>query len=93
MSKIMASRSLKEIGENHSSTEFSELLKLEDEEGWEDVEPDTENVPFTSLFDAEQFSTLHQMLRHCSETYGFDLRKIQDGLSLWMMRFKCSICY
>ena len=93
MSKKAVPMNLKEFDVGSSSSDSSDpsdLLVLEDEEGWEDVEPDTEDVPFISLFDAEQFPTVQKMLHHCNETYGFDLLKVREDFGLWTIRSACS---
>lgn len=40
---------------------------------WQDVEPDEEQLTFTSPFGPETFPTLRELLDHCQNTKGFDL--------------------
>jgi hypothetical protein len=54
------------------SSDSSSLLDMENEDGWEDLEPDTENTTFISLFDGEYFDRLRDMLDYCSEKYHFN---------------------
>ena len=76
-----------------SGSESPNFLELEDEEGWEDVEPDMENVPVISLFDEIKFPDVHKMLHYCNETYGFDLLKIKDDFGLWITEAVCLRSY
>ncbi|KAK2603930.1 Ribosomal protein arginine N-methyltransferase rmt3 [Conoideocrella luteorostrata] len=45
-----------------------------EESQWLDIEPDTENISVASLFDAQTFPTLPEMLEHCKQQHNFDLR-------------------
>lgn len=45
-----------------------------DDGEWLDVEPDEEAVTVVSLFDSQTFATLDEMLGHCKQHHGFDLR-------------------
>ena len=65
-----------------SSSEDDDILNLEDDEGWEDVEPDLENVKIVSLFDDDEFDDVQIMLQHCKDEYHFDLVKIRKELGV-----------
>lgn len=70
----------------HSSTSSSDgdqadSLNVEDDEGWEDVEPDTENVKTVSLFDDQVFDDVASMLLHCKIVHDFDFLGWQRRLS------------
>ena len=65
-----------------SSSEASDVLDLEGDEGWEDIEPDVEKVRVVSLFGEDEFPDVYSMLRHCRAAYDFDLLDVRDKLGL-----------
>ena len=65
-----------------SSSENDDILNLEDDEGWEDVEPDVEKVKIVSLFGDEEFDDVQTMLQHCKDDHHFDLTKIREELGV-----------
>lgn len=60
-----------------SSSEICNLLDEGGEDGWEDVQPDVEEVAVISLFDEQEFPDVQSMLRHCMVKYGFDFLKVK----------------
>jgi protein arginine N-methyltransferase 3 len=63
------------------SSEASDMLDLNDEEGWEDAEPDVESETFISLLDDEIFTDIVSMLNHCRDKYNFDFLEIKERLA------------
>lgn len=53
-----------------------------DAAGWLDVEPDQEQITFVSLFDAETFSSIEDLLTHCKTQHAFDLVATVQRLGL-----------
>ena len=66
---------------NSSDDEDTDILNLQEDDGWEDVEPDIEKVNIVSLLDNEIFDDVPSMLQHCKDVHNFDLRKVQKELS------------
>jgi type I protein arginine methyltransferase len=60
----------------------SERLDEEDEQGWEDVEEDTEAVTIISLFDDRKFQDAKEMLLYCKQEFNFDAWRTRDDLGL-----------
>lgn len=44
----------------------------EDDEGWEDAEPDVENIEVMSFFSNKRYSSIGSMLEDCKQQHGFD---------------------
>ncbi len=65
-----------------SSSESSDILNLEDDEGWEDVEPDVEKVKIVSLFGKDEFDDVQTMLQRCKDSHQFDFIKIRKELGV-----------
>lgn len=61
-----------------SSSESSEILDLEDDEGWEDTELDEEKSKAISLFGEDAFDDVRSMLQHCKDNHQFDLVKVRN---------------
>ncbi|MCJ1403098.1 hypothetical protein MMC11_006321, partial [Xylographa trunciseda] len=78
----IALASLNEGLDDDVSNEENDPTNLEDEQGWEDVEPDIENIVFKSLFDDRSFLDVHSMLQYCLTTYQFDFVKVRNQLGL-----------
>jgi protein arginine N-methyltransferase 3 len=68
--------------DSDSGSEASDPLDLKNDEGWEDVEEDTEALSFVSLFDDKTFPHLQSMLEYMRTTYDFDLKKVHKELGL-----------
>ena len=64
-----------------SDDEDTDILNLQQDEGWEDVEPDVEKVKIVSLLDNEIFDDMSSMLQHCKDVHDFDLKKVQRDFS------------
>ncbi|KAL9638234.1 MAG: hypothetical protein Q9164_001685 [Protoblastenia rupestris] len=71
--------------ESSSGDEEVDILNIEDDEGWDDVESDVEKVEVVSLFDDVVFGDVHSMLQHCKKAYKFDLAKVQKDLKLELL--------
>lgn len=63
-----------------SDSSSSDILDQRNEEGWEDVEDDTEAITVVSLFDDKTFSSAKEMLSHCKSNNGFDIWKVRSDL-------------
>jgi len=63
-------------------SESHDILDLEDDEGWEDLEPDVEKIKIVSLFGEDKFHNVQTMLQHCKDNHQFDLIKIRKELSM-----------
>jgi len=72
--------------ETDSSSELDEFNPLDyddkAEEGWEDVESDSEKLSYHSLFNQRTFPSIKAMLNHDEEMYDFNLRKVRADLGL-----------
>lgn len=66
--------------DNQSDSSSSDILDRRNEEGWEDVEDDTEILTVVSLFDDKTFSSAKEMLNHCKSNYDFDIWKVRSDL-------------
>ncbi|MCJ1435285.1 hypothetical protein MMC27_004657 [Xylographa pallens] len=78
----MVFESLREELQDEVSSEENDLTNIEDEQGWEDVEPDVENIVYKSLFDDKDFQDVRSMLQYCLVTYQFDFLRIKADLGL-----------
>ena len=68
-----------------------DVLDLNDDEGWEDMEPDVEKIQFVSLFGDAVFDDAQPMLQHCKENHDFDIMRVQKDLSelsVYMHQFR-----
>ena len=65
-----------------SNSETTDILDTEGDQGWEDIEPDLEDVRIISLFGTDDFPDAHTMLQHCKENCNFDLLRIRDEFGL-----------
>ena len=74
-----------EGGSVSGSTDQSSTSSIRREEGWEDLEPDVENITFKSLLDNETFLDVRSMLDHCKAKYAFDFVKIQKDLGVLLL--------
>jgi protein arginine N-methyltransferase 3 len=64
-----------------NSSSSSEVSDLREEEGWEDAEPDQEDLQVVSLFDEKTFPDALSMIGYCKEKYNFDFIGVQKSLS------------
>lgn len=63
-----------------SDSESDNLNPVENDEGWEDVEPEDESQPVVGLFTAEVYPDVRAMLKDTKEKYNLDLVKVQKDL-------------
>jgi protein arginine N-methyltransferase 3 len=63
-----------------NSSSSSEVSDLREEEGWEDAEPDQEDLQVVSLFDEKTFPDAQSMIAYCKEKHGFDFIGVQKNL-------------
>lgn len=70
-----------------SSSSESETSDLREEEGWEDAEPDNEELSFVSLFDDKTFPDAMSMLKYTKEKYQFDFVSIQKEHGPFIVSF------
>ncbi|KPI40608.1 Ribosomal protein arginine N-methyltransferase rmt3 [Cyphellophora attinorum] len=68
--------------DSDSDSSISDVLDRREDEGWEDLEDDTETVTVVSLFDKETFTSAKDMLLSCKENHNFDIWKIKSDLGL-----------
>lgn len=73
---------VKKYAASSDSSENSDILDFKDDEGWEDAEPDQEDIHYISLLDDETFTDSNTMLNHCREKYGFDFLEVRQRLGL-----------
>ena len=59
-----------------NSSDETDNIPLQNDDGWQDVEDDSENVQIISLFDDATFHSVDSMLQHCQARYGFNFLKI-----------------
>ena len=65
-----------------SESDSNARLEWQDDDGWEDAEPDQEEVKFTCLFCQHDFSDISSMLQHCKSAHEFDLPHVQKTLGV-----------
>ena len=70
-----------------SGSESGDILNLEDDEGWEDVEPDVEKIKIVSLFGEDEFNDVQTMLQHCKDEHHFDLVKVRKELGVCVLLY------
>ncbi|ETN41200.1 uncharacterized protein HMPREF1541_03135 [Cyphellophora europaea CBS 101466] len=68
-----------------SDSSSSDILDQRNEEGWEDIEDDTEAITFVSLFDDKTFGSAKEMLSSCKDNHGFDIWKVRSEFGLDFM--------
>jgi hypothetical protein len=79
---------------NHEQEDVSDTssitdpLDTRDDEGWEDVDQDIEEITVLSLFDDQKFPDARTMLEHCRDNHDFDIWKLRQDfgeyLYLWI---------
>lgn len=67
-----------------STSQFSDPLDLQDDEGWEDAEPEGEEQEVKSLFTPEIFSSVREMLQDCKDKHGFDFVRTVNELGVYV---------
>lgn len=65
------------VPQQAASSSSSGTSDLREEEGWEDAEPDNEDLTFVSFFDEKTFPDAISMLLYSKEQYHFDFISIQ----------------
>jgi protein arginine N-methyltransferase 3 len=65
-----------------SSSSSSDVSELREDDGWEDAEPDIEDLQIVSLFDDKVFPDAKSMIEYSKEKYGFDFVGVQKGLGM-----------
>jgi protein arginine N-methyltransferase 3 len=65
-----------------NGSDTSDILDLQDDEGWEDVEPEDEQEQIISLLDQAVFSDVASMLSHCKDKLGFDFMRVRENFTL-----------
>jgi protein arginine N-methyltransferase 3 len=66
-----------------SSSSSSDVSEFREEDGWEDAEPDQEDLQIVSLFDDKVFPDAKSMVEYCKEKFGFDFVGIQRELGMY----------
>ena len=69
--------------DSDTSSSGPDRLNVNDDGGWEDVEPDNEALTFVSLFNDTTFSDINEMLQYCQTRYDFDLAKSRRDMSTY----------
>jgi hypothetical protein len=59
-------------------------LDVEEDEGWEDLEPDVEVLTVKSLFDETVFADVRTMLQYCHDKYGFNFLKVRKEFGAYL---------
>ena len=74
--------------DDDSDSSTSDILDQRNEEGWEDVEDDTEVMTVVSLFSDQTFPSAKAMLFDCKEKHEFDIWKLRKDFSeiIWISR-------
>lgn len=70
----------KEDTNAESADESLSTMDVEEDEDWEDLEPDVEEVAVQSLFDEKVFPDARSMLQYCLNAYQFDFLKVRKEL-------------
>ncbi|KAK4958557.1 Ribosomal protein arginine N-methyltransferase rmt3 [Elasticomyces elasticus] len=65
-----------------SSTSSAEPLDVNADDGWEDAEPDVENLEVKDFYSDETFPTAHAMLNNARKVHSLDFRGVQKSLGL-----------
>ena len=63
------------------SSEEADILDLQDDEGWEDQEPDVEEIEMRCLGCSKNFPDVYSMSPHCRVSHGVDIVEVQRTLS------------
>lgn len=77
---------LQEEETSSSSSESCNLSNVDGEDGWEDIQPDVEELTIISLLDEQEFPNVHSMLRYCIVKYDFDFLKVKDEFGPWVLK-------
>jgi len=78
-----------------SSSEGTEDLLREDSEGWEDAEPDEEDLQVKDFFSDKIFPDALSMIKYCAENHGLDfirIRKDFGGYVCLSLRARKDVC-
>lgn len=78
---IPSEHALKDVDRDSVTSDDSDAT---DEEGWEDLEPDDETQPVIGLFSDKVYPDVRSMLKESKDKNGFDMRKIQKDLGVYM---------
>lgn len=70
------------VDDPSTSSERSSITSGED--GWCDIEEDTEENLFVSLFDNETFTNLVALLEYCINKYEFNLVEMRSRFGVYM---------
>lgn len=68
---------------SRSSDSGSDPLDTRGDEGWEDAEPDVEEIQVVSLFSDDVFPDVKQMIDDCNKRYNFDFIGVQKKLGVY----------
>jgi type I protein arginine methyltransferase len=60
------------------SSSESDILDTTNDEGWEDLENDEEQITIVSLFEDKTFPDARSMLLHCRDAHDFDIWKLRE---------------
>ena len=74
------------------SSSNTDPLDLRNEDGWEDVEQDEEQITVISLFDDRTFPNARSMLEYCRDNHGFDLWKLRQELGDYCFKLEFYPC-
>ena len=67
------------------TSEEADILDLKDDEGWEDQEPDVEEIEVLCLCCSRIFANAQSMLLHCRDAHNIDIVKAQKTLSAYRL--------
>jgi len=68
--------------DNMSSSNSSTADSHADEDGWQDVEPDVEDIKVKDFYSDATFPSAKAMLDYCAKTTGFDFQSTQRSLGI-----------
>ena len=80
----MLNASIKErTRDTPESSEDEDVLDLADDEGWEDVERDTEYITFCCMICGHHCNEMKHIVRHLRVCHDLDLPEIQSRLGMY----------
>lgn len=75
--------------DDFSSSSSEGSLDRPDSEGWEDQEPDAENVQIKDFFSDKVFPDAVSMIQYAAEQHGFDFVKIVKEFGVFKSYYIC----
>jgi|SRR6266516_1754804 len=82
-SRAEAPETYKNSDSSSNGSDISDILDLQRDEGWQDVEPDDEQVEFICFFCPNVSTAILNLMEHCREKHQFDFLKIRNDLGTY----------